>query len=235
MLHRLAVLAACAATLSPALRAAEPEVRAALRKMVPAATIESVRELPGTGFHEAVVDGQVVYVGSDGQNLFIGDLWRVDGASNLTALRKNALRKDALAGLPAQERIVFAAAQEKHRVAVFTDFDCGYCQRMHHDIEEYNRRGITVEYVLYPRGGLGSASFDKAVSVWCAADRKSAFTLAKSGTDPAPASCTHPLEKTMALGARVGVTGTPMVYDAQGGVGGYLSPDQLLARLDALE
>jgi thiol:disulfide interchange protein DsbC len=231
----LAALAALLSTLLPHAHAAEAQVRAALQKLSPAAKVETVSEVPGTGYYEAVVEGQILYVSADGANVFAGDLWRVDGHRNLTAIRKNGLRREALEQFGAQNRIVFAAANPKHTVTVFTDFDCGYCRQMHRDIAEYNERGITVEYVLYPRGGLGSPSFAKAVSVWCATDRAQAFTLAKTGVDPAPATCENELERNLALGARVGVTGTPMVYDAQGGVGGYLPPDQLLARLDAVK
>jgi thiol:disulfide interchange protein DsbC len=194
-----------------------------------------LREAPGTGYYEAVIDGQVLYVSADGGSVFAGELWRVDGHRNLTALRKNELRREALGKLGAQDRIVFAADEPKHVVTVFTDFDCGYCQRMHHDIAEYNKRGISVEYVLFPRGGLNSASFAKAVSVWCAADRRQAFTLAKSGGEPDPAKCENRIGDNYALATRVGVTGTPMVIDASGALGGYLPPEQLLARLDAVK
>lgn len=220
---------------SSAAHAGEAEVRAALQKLSPGTAVESVKEVAGTGYYEAVVDGQILYVSADGANVFTGELWRVDGHRNLTALRKNDLRREVLAKIGAADRIVFAAEQPRHVVTVFTDFDCGYCQRLHSQIAEYNQRGITVEYVLFPRGGLNSPSFDKAVSVWCAADRKQAFTLAKQGIAPAPAKCANPIEHTLSLATRMGVTGTPMIYDAQGGVGSYLPPDQLLARLDAIK
>lgn len=231
----IAAFAALCSMLHGGARAGEAEVRAALQKLSPAGKVESVTQAADTGYYEAVVDGQILYVSADGVSVFAGDLWRVDGRRNLTALRKNDLRRDALRGVGAQDRIVFPAAQPKHVVTVFTDFDCGYCQRMHQDIVEYNQRGITVEYVLFPRGGLGSASFAKAVSVWCAADRKQAFTLAKAGTDPAPAQCENQLGDNYALANRIGVTGTPMVIAADGDMGGYLPPDQLLARLDAVK
>lgn len=234
MKARLALLFALS-MLPPPAPAGENEVRTAMRKLNPAARVESIVKVADTGYFEVVIDGQILYVSDDGQSVFTGELWRVDGARNLTALRKNGLRRAALAKLGAEDRIVFAAESPKHTVTVFTDFDCAYCQRLHRDIGEYNKRGITVEYVLYPRGGLGSPSFAKAVSVWCAADRKQAFTLAKNGHDPAPATCENPLDRNLALGARVGVTGTPMVYDAQGGAGTYLPPDQMLARLEAVE
>jgi thiol:disulfide interchange protein DsbC len=228
----IGVAVAMAAAMSAPAFAGEVEVRAALQKIAPAAKIESLSPNASNGYYEAVLDGQVVYVSEDGQNLFIGELWRVDGKQNLTALRKNTLRRDALAAVGPDQRIVFAADDPKYTVSVFTDFDCGYCQRMHHDIAEYNKRGITVEYLLFPRGGLNSPSFEKAVSVWCAADRKQAFTLAKAGTAPEPKSCPNKVAESFALAARVGVTGTPMVIDATGNMVGYLPPDQMLARLE---
>ena len=231
----IAALAALFSFLNSGARAGEAEVRAALQQLSPAAKIESLTEQPGTGYYEAVLDGQILYVSADGASVFAGELWRVDGHRNLTALRKNELRRDALSKVGAQDRIVFAAANPKHTVTVFTDFDCGYCQRMHRDIAEYNQRGISVEYVLFPRGGLNSSSFDKAVSVWCAADRKEAFTLAKHGGEPAPAKCENRIESHYALATRIGVTGTPMVIDQRGEMVGYLPPDQLLARLDAVK
>jgi thiol:disulfide interchange protein DsbC len=229
----IAAVAAVCWMLHGGARAGETEVRAALEKLSPAAKVEAITEAAGTGYYEAVVDGQILYVSADGASVFAGELWRVDGRRNLTALRKKDLRREALARLGAQDRIVFAADKPRHVVTVFTDFDCGYCQRLHHDIGEYNKRGITVEYVLFPRGGLGSPSFATAVSVWCAADRKQAFTLAKSGTAPAPAQCENHLADNYALATRIGVTGTPMVIAADGEMGGYLPPDQMLARLDA--
>ena len=235
MKYWIAAFAALSSTLHGDACAGETEVRAALQKLSPAAKVESIAEAAGTGYYEAVVDGQILYVSADGASVFAGELWRVDGRRNLTVLRKNELRRDALQRLGAQDRIVFPAAQPKHVVTVFTDFDCGYCQRMHHDIAEYNRRGITVEYVLFPRGGLGSASFAKAVSVWCAADRKQAFTFAKGGGEPPPKQCENKLGENYALAQRIGVTGTPMVIAGNGDMGGYLPPDQLLARLDAIE
>lgn len=231
----IAAFAALCSMLHGGARAGETEVRAALQKLSPAGKVESISEAAGAGYYEAVVDGQILYVSADGASVFAGDLWRVDGPRNLTALRKNELRREALGKVGAHDRIVFAADNPKHVVTVFTDFDCGYCQRMHRDIAEYNKRGITIEYVLFPRGGLNSPSFAKAVSVWCAADRKQAFTLAKSGGEPAPAKCDNHLGDNYALATRVGVTGTPMVIDADGTLGGYLPPDQMLARLDGVE
>ena len=221
---------------SLAAQAGEAEVRRAVLAMQPQAKIESIQPAASPGYYEVLTQGQLVYVSADGKHLMAGDLWQVDDRVNLSARRKDGLRHDAIAAVGAERRIAFEAEKPKHHVTVFTDFDCGYCQRLHQDIAQYNARGISVEYLLYPRGGLGSASFEKAVSVWCAVDRKQAFTLAKSGTAPPPSSCAIPIADNYALVERIGgIIGTPAVIDASGAMTGYQSPDQMLARLEAVK
>ena len=216
-------------------QAGEAEARKAVAAMLPQAKIESVTPAATAGWYEVVAQGQVLYVSADGAHLMAGDLWQVGQRVNLSAQRKDGIRRDALAAIGSERRIVFAAAEPRHRVTVMTDFDCGYCQRLHQDIAQYNARGITVEYLLYPRGGLGSASYDKAVAVWCAADRKQSFTLAKQGTAPPPASCPTPIADNYSLVERIGgIIGTPAVIDAAGAMTGYQTPEQMVARLDAL-
>lgn len=216
-------------------QAGEAEARAAVGAMLPQARIESITPATAAGWYEVVAQGQVLYVSADGTHLMAGDLWQVGQRVNLTAQRKDGLRREALAAVGGERRIVFPADAPRHRVTVLTDFDCGYCQRLHQDIAQYNARGISVEYLLYPRGGLGSASYDKAVAVWCAADRKQAFTLAKQGTAPPPASCPTPIADNYSLVERIGgIVGTPAVIDATGAMTGYQTPEQLVARLDAL-
>ncbi|MCW5578502.1 MAG: thioredoxin fold domain-containing protein, partial [Dokdonella sp.] len=99
---------------------------------------------------------------------------------------------------------------------------------------EYNKRGIEVDYLFFPRSGVGTESWDKAVSVWCAKDRKATFTAAKGGQTPPVLKCDNPIAEDFALGAQVGVDGTPAIFMADGvKIGGYLDPDQMLARLKA--
>jgi thiol:disulfide interchange protein DsbC len=202
--------------------------------MVPQRTIESIVPAAMPGLYEAVVDGQVVYASGDGKFVFSGELWLVDGRRNATGEREDELRHDALAQLGAEKRIVFAAADPRHTVSVFTDFDCGYCRKLHREVAAFNQRGISIEYLLYPRGGPNSASFDKAVSVWCAADHSQAFTSAKSGIEPGHKVCPNPVSESFALGQRLGVGGAPTLVDEHGRmIASYLTPNQLLARLES--
>jgi thiol:disulfide interchange protein DsbC len=107
--------------------------------------------------------------------------------------------------------------------------DCPYCRVFHSQIAEYNRLGIAVDYVFWPRTGLNTPSAEKAVSVWCAADRKRAFTEAKRGVDPRPAHCDNPIAQDYQLGVELGVNGTPSIVASDGALlNGYANPMQLL-------
>ncbi len=236
-----ASLSACGAEPAPAKAPAtaaapgEAAVRAALEELLPGVKPSHVKPAPVAGFSEVGLDGRVVYVSNDGKYLFQGAMVDVARRENLTLAAEAGLRKQALATAGKDRRIVFAAAKPRHTVTVFTDIDCGYCRKMHTQIAEYNRLGISVEYLFYPREGIGSESFEKAVSVWCAPDRRQAMTAAKAGQTLPRGNCSNPVTMDYDLGRRVGLDGTPAIYNADGlQVGGYLAPAEMLARLDQM-
>src|SRR5690606_6642385 len=136
---------------------------------------------PLPGVLEVVVNGNVVYFSDDGKILIQGSLYDVAGRRDLTEQRRATLRVKGLDEAGPDRRIIFAPKEPKHTVTVFTDIDCGYCRRMHQEIAQYNELGIAVEYLFFPRAGVGSEAFDKAVTVWCSDDRRKAMTDAKAG------------------------------------------------------
>ena len=214
----------------------EANVRAALKKLVPNAKVDKVEASPIAGYAQAIVGSQLVYVSNDGRYVLQGVLYDAEAKLDLTAARMSREHVSKLDAYPEAQRIVFKPkGTPKYKVTVFTDIDCGYCRKMHTHIAEYNERGIQVDYLFFPRSGPGTPSFDKAVSVWCAKDRQSAFTSAKAGQDPAPLKCDNPIAQEYQLGLSVGVDGTPAVYAPDGSkIGGYLTPDQLQASLDRI-
>jgi thiol:disulfide interchange protein DsbC len=222
-----------AAAAAPA--SVDKAVRAALAALLPDARPTYVKPAPVAGFSEVGMDGRVLYISNDGRHLFQGALVDVGRRENLTLLAEAGLRKTALAAVGRERRIVFAAAQPRHTVTVFTDIDCGYCRKLHEQIAEYNRLGISIEYLFYPREGIGSESFEKAVSVWCAPDRRQALTAAKAGQPLPRGTCSNPVTMDYDLGRRIGLDGTPAIYNANGRqIGGYVAPAEMLARLEEL-
>lgn len=228
----LGVLSTAAAVAAPL---DEAPIRAAVERLVPGVPVERVGAAPLPGFAEVVVDGQVIYLSADGKFLFEGNLIDTLDRTNLTETSRTGLRKLAFDRIGPEQRITFAPDAAERRVTIYTDFDCGVCRRLHDQIAEYNKLGIAVEYLLYPRGGIGSPSYDKAVSVWCAADRQSALTNAMRGVEPSKLQCDNPVDEQFAAGSRMKFQGTPALYAADGSyLGGYLAPAQLRVKLDQI-
>ncbi len=215
----------------------EDLVKAALKSLNADIRVEAVRAAPIDGLYEVTVPGQIVYVTADGKYLVQGTILDIAQKLDLTEQRRAELRRELLAKAPSNQRIIFKPKGEvKHSVAVFTDIDCGYCRELHKHMAEYNDRGIQIEYLMFPRAGVGSDSFRKAVSTWCAKDQQDALTKAKAGEEPGDATCVNPIEAQYQLGQQMGVTGTPTLVFPDGNVApGYVTPDQLEQRLMAAE
>lgn len=229
--------AAPAATATPAATpgGSERAVREALGQLVPDAQPDYIGAAPFAGFREVLLGGQVVYVSDDGRYLLQSQPFDLKARQPATSEGLNAFRRKALAEVPEQDRIVFSPPNPSYAVTVFTDAECGYCRRMHQQIAEYNRLGIAVEYLAFPRMGMASDDFREMVSVWCASDRRQALTQAKSGAGVSRRQCTSPVAMQYALGQRVGVNGTPAIFAPDGTqLGGYLPPQELRAALDRL-
>ncbi len=227
---------------APAVQAGSADERAvaAIRKLSPNVPIDKVAAAPLPGFREALAGGQVVYVSDDGRYLFLpgsgGALFDMNSKKNLSEDTLAAMRVDLLKTIPASERIVFAPANPKHTVTVFTDVECGYCRKLHSEIAEYNRQGIAIEYLAFPRMGIGSEDYKKMVSVWCATDRRKALTDAKSDHAQVPnKECKNTVQQQYDVGQRAGLTGTPMILTDHGvQIGGYVPPAQLRQALDKI-
>lgn len=217
-------------------KADEALIRATVAKVLPKMEISSVAAAPFAGFAEVIVQGRVFYISNDGKFLIHGNLLDVARNENLTRVSEGAQRQEELRKVGPERRIIFAAAKPKHRITVFTDVECGFCRKLHEQVADYNKAGITIEYLFFPRSGPGSEGFEQAVAVWCAEDRRDALTRAKAGTVFPHVNCKNPIAADYALGQRVGVDGTPAIYAENGvQIGGYLPPDEMLARLDELE
>jgi thiol:disulfide interchange protein DsbC len=234
-----ALLTCCMLTTAYAETQDEPgfdAVEAKIRGLVPNAKTIAVSETPINGLLQVQINSDIVYVTANGQYLLQGQLMDIDTRENLTDQAKSGIRMSLLAGLNKDEQITFAPEKPKYDLLVFTDLDCGYCRKLHHQIKEYNDEGIAIHYLAFPRAGIGSDSYDKFVSVWCADDKQEALTLAKNGTDPVPAKCPNPIADQYELGREVGVTGTPALVTSDGTlIPGYMPPEQLLQRLESMQ
>jgi len=148
---------------------------------------------------------------------------------------KSAARVTALSKVDSKEMIIYPAANGKPKayVMVFTDMDCTYCRKLHHEIPKANDLGIEVRYIAYPRHGEDSDTYKKMVTVWCSTkpnERKDLMERAMEGEELTIKTCEHRIDDHRTLGRQLGLSGTPTIVFADGTVwGGYL-PAEKLAR-----
>ena len=196
---------------------------------------DEVRSSPVKGIFEVPMGADTLYVSADGRYVFSGDLYDADSKANLTEVNRAKNRTKLLAKLDEKDMIIFGPAAAQHTITVFTDVDCGYCRKLHNQVEQLNELGVRVRYVAYPRSGPGSEDWRKMESVWCASDRKAAITQAKQGQPVKSPACATPLAKQYQLGEDLGVRGTPAIFTRDGDyIGGYMPPAELRQHLDQL-
>lgn len=214
---------------TPASNAAYDALKDALPDLAP----EDITPSAVRGILKVQQGIQVMYVTQDGEYAFQGELIRVRDRVSLTEEARKVARVALLESLDAKSLITFKAEPETHSIIVFTDIDCGYCRKLHQDVDALNALGITVQYAAFPRSGMGTPSAEKAEYAWCAQNPNQALTQAKAGEAIDPINCENPVQMHLQLGQQVGVTGTPTIMTRAGWFfPGYAPADDLKSLLD---
>ena len=206
----------------------EAAVKKTLSEFMPQGRVDSIKPSEIQGIYEVIVGSEIFYASEDGKYLLQGQLFDAHAKKNITESKLAQARKATLDKVGEQKMIIFKAPISRHMVSIFTDIDCGYCRKLHSEIDQYLAQGITVRYMFFPRAGKGSDSYKKAISVWCAADRNKALTSAKKGENLESKTCENPVDEHMALGESFGMNGTPMIVTEKGNIlPGYVPATQL--------
>lgn len=218
----------------PVDKATEAKIRNSLSVLLPGLLPDEIRSTPVPNLFEVTFGGRIVYLTADGRYLLQGKIIDLETRTEITEERLSELKSAALAKIKEDQMVIYGPDDAKDTVTVFTDIDCGYCRKLHSEMARYNEEGIRIRYLFYPRAGIGSDSYKKAVSVWCADDRRAAMDQAKAGKDIPQRDCENPVEEHYNLGQAVGVTGTPALL-LEGGelVPGYVPAHKLRKALDA--
>lgn len=205
-----------------------------IASLIPGLTAENVTESPISGVYEVMVGGQIVYITGDRRFLIKGDIVDLKTNESVTESRRSNMRLAQMAELKESQMIIFEPENPKHTITVFTDIDCGYCRKLHQEMDQMNDLGIRVRYVFYPRMGPGSEGWAKAEAVWCSKDRQQALTDAKAGKEIKAPSCgATPVAAEFEMGNRIGVRGTPAIMTEDGTLlPGYVPAAELAAYLE---
>ncbi|WP_198265698.1 DsbC family protein [sulfur-oxidizing endosymbiont of Gigantopelta aegis] len=229
MISLLVVLAS-----SVSIAKSTPELDAALNTLMPQNTPSSIEETAMPGLYEVSFGSTIFYFNKDASLMFRGDIIDVKKRVNLTEKKRGEARGKLLGVMDESKMIVFPAKNEIAKVTVFTDIDCPYCVKLHREMADYNAEGITIRYMAYPRAGIGSRSYQKAVNVWCSDDPAKAMGDAKEGKVIPDKSCDNPVAQQFELGQALGVQGTPAMFLEDGtSMPGYVPAKRLSATIKA--
>ena len=215
----------------------EYEIKEKISSILPPGTqIESIEQSDFPDIYKVYYgDIQPLYVSKDGKYFLYGDMFQISSSKiiNLTATDITKRRMQLMKDIGKDELISFLSKNESYSVTVFTDVDCGYCRKLHKEIKDYNKKGISIHYAAFPRSGIGTESFSKMVTAWCSEDPKQSITNLKNGDNLKLNFCdSQPVAKHYAIGQKLGISGTPAIISEDGELyPGYFSPKDLLDKL----
>jgi len=210
-------------------KAVVEEIPPVVKKALPQVEIQRVetQEFASPLFTVITTQG-ILYLDGSGRYLFSGELYDLQSRENLTQARLSEIYKVAFEELPLADAILYKKG--KHRLAIFDDPDCPYCRKLH---QELGQLDAEIYLFLYPLTELHPLAYRKAVSVWCSPDRIAAMDTVMSGQPVAARDCKHPVDRTLALGTRLGIRATPTIILEDGRrIEGYRPAKELAGLLE---
>jgi thiol:disulfide interchange protein DsbC len=227
------LLATAAATLGCTAQADQTtdKLKTTLQARLGDATIKGIAKSPIPGLYEVNLGSQIVYSDAAGDYVLLGEMVDTKTRRNLTEARMAEINKVDFASLPLNNAVKYVKGNGARKIAVFSDPNCPYCKRFESTLRSMNN--ITVYTFLYPV--LTPDSTVKSKAIWCASDRAKAWEgwMVDHVAPTGAGNCdTSALDKNLALGRGLNVTGTPTIILADGTrLPGAVSADDLNSAL----
>jgi len=138
----------------------EEKLREAMALRAPDMPITSITESVLPGIYELISGGQVYYLSPDARFLVDGSIIDLESKANISEERRGGLQLALINAIPEEQMVVFnnESGTAERSITVFTDSDCGYCRKLHEEVDLITGANIKVRYLLYPRAGIGSSS-----------------------------------------------------------------------------
>lgn len=228
---KLPLFAAALACVSLVAVADEADVKKAVESRL--GKVEKIAKAPMAGMWEVTVDGQIFYSDDKGGYVLFGNLLETKTGRNLTAERMRDIEKALVSG-SLEHAVKQVRGSGKNILVTFEDPNCGYCKKLAKDL--VTMKDVTVYTFLYPV--LGDDSVEKSKAIWCAQDKSRAWIdWMTNGKAPPPASAKCDiagLDKSVQLGRKLRINGTPAIFFASGErVGGYIPAAEIEKRFAA--
>lgn len=208
--------------------------------------VQDVEESPLPGFYQIITDKGIIYASKDGKHLLSGTVHLFEqGMQDLTKNRLLVEREKDITALKS-DFITYRAPEQKHEVIVFYDTTCGFCHKLHSEINQYLQAGITVHYAAFPRNGVfdnrmpgtKTEGYRKLQDIWCSdnSNKNLAFNMASKGTALPRKECDTSIEEQFNLGIKLGISGTPAIISMRGEmvIAGYSPAPSLKSQLERM-
>ena len=211
---------------------ANESVKQELAKKYPEVKPDRITKTQYGNLFEVFANGEILYTDEKVTFLLLGTLVDAQTRTNISEARLQKLNVINFNDLPFDNAIKLVRGNGSRRMAIFADPNCGYCKRFEQDVNTTDN--ITAYIFTYPI--LAADSVEKSKSVWCSTDRLKAWQdqMLREKPPTAKGTCETPVDKVLALGRKLNVTGTPTTFFEDGErISGALTKDRIEAKLVA--
>jgi len=214
------------------------EAAALLKQIDPNVKILNIKLTPLKSLWEVDIESgnkkAVVYLDITKKYLITGQILDIKGKRNLTQESGEVLNKIDASKIPLGDAIVMGDKNAKKRVIVFTDPDCPFCAKLHSELKKIvaERKDVVFFVKMFPLP-MHKEAPEKAKAIVC----EKSLTLLDAAFEKKPISkpkCkTSAVDDNIALGKKLGITGTPSLVMPDGRViSGFRDATALKALID---
>lgn len=194
--------------------------------------IEEIKKTNMEGIFEVRLPGaEIVYTDVKGEFIIAnGDMLTSKNGQivSLTKERVEEFTKIDFKEFNLKNAVKTVKGNGKNKIVTFEDPNCGYCKKLHPELEKLNN--VTIYTFLYPI--LGPDSVEKSRNIWCSKDKTKAWNdyMDKQVTPTkADDKCkSDVLNENIAFATSKGIKGTPQIYFENGKkIGGYSTSEKI--------
>ncbi len=176
----------------------------------------------------------VVYIDITKKYLISGQILDIKSKRNLTQESGETLNKIDPSKIPLNDALVLGDKNAKKRVIVFTDPDCPFCAKLHPELKKVlaERKDVVFFIKMFPLP-IHKEAAEKSKAIVC----EKSLAMLEAAFDKKPISkpkCkTSAVDDNIALGKKIGITGTPSLVMPDGRViSGFRDANALKASID---
>jgi thiol:disulfide interchange protein DsbC len=214
----LTLAAAAAIAGTPAEPKVDSQIRQELTKTFPNVKITAIEKSPIAGVYSVFTEQEVVYASASGNFILSGTLIETASGKNMSQELFDLNRSIDFSDLPLDAAIKIVKGTGERVVAVFSDPDCPFCEKLERELATVT--DTTVYVFLLPIASLHPQAPEKAKNIWCSPQREQAWArwmLEKQVPAAAATDCAvTALEQVYKVADKLKVSSTPTLFFPNG-------------------